>query len=383
MGSNINTQIIVSEPEPSIAESKIKIIDEPIEPIQPQIESQEVQQKIDPLESIDDLKQKGIKNFNNKVNYHCNNEEFDKAIVFCLKIVDQTPNDIDILWQLGCCYQSINQFDQAIKIFNKILKIDPCYIDALIDKGGSYRRLNKFRSAIKAIDKALKLCPKNTDALELKAFCLEDLGDYHQAHKYYNKILSQDPTNTRIIHYKALAYQETNQFQSSIEQLKIALKYSPKNPQYLRYQAINYQYLYQYRQSIQLFLESLKYEYDHIQTHIDLAFSYMEIDEPDYAESYLFQAQELEPTNSKVFLYRAYLCFEEGKLTEAQELIKISINFTDSHYPYLLLGHIAKVQNLENLALEYYKKCIQMDEAQNYIKPYFCCALVYFRVRKI
>ena len=42
--------------------------------------------------------------FIKQVNHHCNNEEFDKAIVFCLKIVDQTPNDIDILWQLGIDY---------------------------------------------------------------------------------------------------------------------------------------------------------------------------------------------------------------------------------------------------------------------------------------
>lgn len=56
---------------------------------------------------------------------------FDQALAFYDHAVALTPNDPNLLTDMGICYQGMKQFDKALELLEKAQKIDPAHWQSL------------------------------------------------------------------------------------------------------------------------------------------------------------------------------------------------------------------------------------------------------------
>uniref|UniRef100_A0A7C3N5P9 Tetratricopeptide repeat protein n=1 Tax=candidate division WOR-3 bacterium TaxID=2052148 RepID=A0A7C3N5P9_UNCW3 len=62
--------------------------------------------------------------------FYFQNQKFKKAIKIFEKGLSMFPNDIDIYYNLGIVYESINEIEKAKECFKKVLEIDRDNTDA-------------------------------------------------------------------------------------------------------------------------------------------------------------------------------------------------------------------------------------------------------------
>ena len=98
------------------------------------------------------------------------------------KVLQQDPNNLDVLSNLGTCYASLNKTDKALEIFNKILNQNPKNLDALNNIGVVYTQIGKFEEAIEKLEIAVKLdSGTNAKYWNNLSEAYRRAGNYHKA----------------------------------------------------------------------------------------------------------------------------------------------------------------------------------------------------------
>jgi len=115
-----------------------------------------------------------------------------------------SQTDEESLLQKGIDAVINSQFEEAIIYFDKILENDPQNIKALLNKGVALINLERHSEAINHFDKVLEIDPNNTDALNNKGVALLNLGEYDEAKSYFDRVLELDPENQVAIDVKKI-----------------------------------------------------------------------------------------------------------------------------------------------------------------------------------
>jgi putative inorganic carbon (hco3(-)) transporter len=113
--------------------------------------------------SIDQLdpRSSSILWFRGKANLELNKP--DEALEDLEKAMDQNPNSIMVLTDLGVVYARQGKHQQAIEMFQKALKIYPDYKDALFNLGLSYYVIGRYYDALNSLSK----CKSNVENKQL------------------------------------------------------------------------------------------------------------------------------------------------------------------------------------------------------------------------
>ena len=120
-------------------------------------------------ESIDDLLLKALKAHNN--------EQYEEAILFYIKILEQDPDDTIkalILKHRGMAFFACSNYEGAIEDFSESFKLDQSSSKALYYQGVVYSVLRNHKEAIEVFSKSLKINP-------FQPFCL-----YRRGQSYYH-----------------------------------------------------------------------------------------------------------------------------------------------------------------------------------------------------
>lgn len=90
-------------------------------------------------------------------------EDYEKAIKYFEKAVNEDP-EFAFAWDnLGVNYRKINNFDKAIECYNKSLKIDPKGVMPLQNIAVAYQYKKEFQKAIDAYEKLAKIDKNNPE----------------------------------------------------------------------------------------------------------------------------------------------------------------------------------------------------------------------------
>lgn len=84
-------------------------------------------------------------------------EDFERAIEICKKVIDTDPLHVIVHWQLGLTYYFARQFEESIKAFDRALEIDPFFAESLRFRGLVYGILGDYDKGLNDINKALVL----------------------------------------------------------------------------------------------------------------------------------------------------------------------------------------------------------------------------------
>lgn len=101
----------------------------------------------------------------------------EKAIETYNSALQASPDDKDLIFNLGRLYYMQTNYEKAIEYFGKVLAADSTDFDANIHIGNSYIQLKKFKESLPYLERATRLQPDNPNAWYFLAVALVNSGD--------------------------------------------------------------------------------------------------------------------------------------------------------------------------------------------------------------
>ena len=113
-----------------------------------------------------------------------------------MKILQEQPNNINVLNNLGLACVELGESNQAEKYFNKALELKSDFLDSLVNLGNLKMKQNKGEEARDLFIKALKIDDQVIPARMSLAGYYEQSGNFEEAKKIYMEILAINPSYT-------------------------------------------------------------------------------------------------------------------------------------------------------------------------------------------
>lgn len=124
----------------------------------------------------------------------------DPEILFALERIyrqklAQTPNDAEVMANLGAILQKQGKFDEALQYYTQAGVLNPSNVTTRLNVGTLYQQRKSYDAAIAAYDTILVLYPEHVEANYYKAQCLAAMGQNDKAIEMFKRVASLDPTN--------------------------------------------------------------------------------------------------------------------------------------------------------------------------------------------
>lgn len=133
---------------------------------------------------------------------------YDEALSYYEKALNQNPNDLRIMGMIGASYNYLEQHEAALRMSEQMIKLTPRDYRGYYLKGHSLSYLNKAKDSIKSYSKALKLvtdAEKQASILTGRSNAYLMVGDWKKAFSDAEKGCSMDPDLNSCLINKALA----------------------------------------------------------------------------------------------------------------------------------------------------------------------------------
>ena len=140
-------------------------------------------------------------------------------------VLDEYPENIDALNNIGICFQRKEQFDKAYKCYRKALTINPKYSPAYENIASNYVSQKKFDEALAALlegrDANLQYTPlwdHNTGWLMMLT------GKMSDAKSWYIKKIKEEPNNNLLFNNLGACYEHLGDLDAALENYQKAVK---------------------------------------------------------------------------------------------------------------------------------------------------------------
>ncbi len=156
--------------------------------------------------------------------------EFDLAIEEYLKAAAVTPDDPDLLSDLGLAYFMRGKQDEALERYKKALELDPEHLDGHINIANLYVERGFFNDALFHYHKALKLDSSSAWAHYNLGYTLMEMGKYKLAIEEFKLALQHQEGFVANIHlYLGWSLAKLKDFNNALVQYKKVLDQEPDN----------------------------------------------------------------------------------------------------------------------------------------------------------
>ena len=88
----------------------------------------------------------------------------DEALGVYEKALEQSPNDVDLLFNLGRLHYMKSSYDKALEYFGKVLQSNPDDFEGNMNVGNCYLQMKKYQESLVYLEKAVKINPDNSQA---------------------------------------------------------------------------------------------------------------------------------------------------------------------------------------------------------------------------
>ena len=96
-------------------------------------------------------------------------KKYDKVLKVGSEILENNPNDLDVLFVLGGLHYMKGKFSKAISFFDKVLEISEFDPETLLLKANSHYNLGQYKKSLISCEKIKEIDPKNKGVSELLA----------------------------------------------------------------------------------------------------------------------------------------------------------------------------------------------------------------------
>jgi len=193
----------------------------------------------------------------NIAEYLFEKDHFEEALDIFNMLLDELPNDKELLEKAGYCSQKMGNYREAVDYYQQIGLTGEPNLWTLKNLGICYRKYGAFEDALEVYEKAALLQPDDQTIESLIGFCYLKLEDYTTALKHYFKIEYLNPGNPHILRPIAWCYFALGEFEKSD---KYFARVFEGKPGYFDY--INYGHLQwargNKRDAVELYIQSLR-----------------------------------------------------------------------------------------------------------------------------
>ena len=156
-------------------------------------------------------------------------KNYVETIKLSNRALENNPNAIHIIHNLGYGLIQIGKHEEAMKSFYKIIDIEPSYVEAYYNLGNICKYLGKSLKAEKYYKKAIELQPNNPRAYNNFGNILKDLGKFKEAIKSYEKAIKLNPKHVNAYYNLGNAYKESGELSKAKVSYESALRINPSN----------------------------------------------------------------------------------------------------------------------------------------------------------
>lgn len=311
----------------------------------------------------------------------------DPEILFALERIYrqklmQTPNDAEVMANLGAILQKQNKFDEALQYYTQSGQLNPSNFTTRINVGTLYQQKKNYDAAIAAYDSVLVLYPDNKEANLFKAQCLAAKGVNSEAVSLYKKVLNMDPTNQEIKNQIVELLKTTMTPSEMLSYLQKELMSDSGALDTMYSYAIELHKQKKYDDAILFYQEVLKSRASNPEIYVNLAICYRQKNDLKQALLVLQNAKNRFPANKQIIDNIASLQEEESstKIEKAYEYYKNN-DFQNALSAYMeinpptfesLSGMAICYKSLNNndKAIELYKKAFDLDASNSDVAYY-------------
>lgn len=167
--------------------------------------------------------------------------KLEEAISVYKQLLEDSPNDAELLTNIGAAYQSMKDYDEAISYYKRSLAIDPKSAMTHYYLATTYRSKNMIKEALASLNNALQLEPNNTQLQEsvqsMKEDYLQQLlsgvldlyneKQYDKAVQKVNDAIKIDPQYAPTYYYQGLVLEAKNDNYGAVGSYRKAIQYDP------------------------------------------------------------------------------------------------------------------------------------------------------------
>lgn len=311
--------------------------------------------------------------YNSLGNIYKNLGQIEDAIDAYHKAMQLNPNNASALNNLGNIYYQQGKFDEAIKHYQAAIKLRNNFADAHFNLGMVYLKQNQPSTAIIKFKEALDYDPQHFEANKQIGIFLQQQEKYPEAIKHYKICLQILPQAIEVRHNLAAALVKLHKTEEAIENFEAVLRQDPDHiptlqnlgaiylqanklnqalPFYLRlvtkapdketYYNLGVIYMDKdhHQDAIIYFKEALKMDSYYLDAHLNIAATYLKLEDYDNAIKHYQTALEIQPDNIEIKYILAALT-EDALPTEApSEYLQHLFDQYAGHFDTHLLQHL-------------------------------------------
>ena len=320
---------------------------------------------------------------------------FDEALKCYQQLLEQNPNQAELLHAIGILYAQTGKYDQSLKTINKaiknnskiaafynskgnvLLRLDKLkeastayqnaiklksnYAAAYNNLANSYYRQDKLTAAKKAYETAIELKPNYADAHYNFGILLAKFGENKQAIKALEKTLSLSPSFAPAFGQLGEIYLQQNNYGKAIEFLKKRLDIQPKNIGSQHNLGLALLEENQIDAAIKAFEKVLMLEPRHEECNHHLATAYIHAGDYNKALNYYFRQIEINPLTESYYNIGVLLMNQE-RHREAIQYLNQAAEMEPNYLPvHLNLGALYLKMQRRQDAIKHYQQATKIQ----------------------
>ena len=288
--------------------------------------------------------------------------DFDSALHF-LKLGDNFFNkNIDLLYELACCYEQTSDNQKAIEIYNRIINIDSYSSEAWFNLGQVYFAEQDFSNAINAYDFALAINDNDPLTTLQKAHAHFQNAEYYEAIETYTEYAKSALDLWQVHLFIGECYERLENFDKAIENYNDSLTQLPDNYEALTGLAVCYLEKEDFEKSLTYVQLAIAADENSADAWVYMAEAFIGLNDIDNALLAYIKAITLDPNQPDTLMAIANICMDKMEYETALKyyLTAYDLDNTLEHIDLFIAVAFCKTGNHKSSKI-YLKKAIEQN----------------------
>jgi Flp pilus assembly protein TadD len=148
-------------------------------------------------------------------------ENWSAALICFQKAKEKNPQDGDVWFYLGVCYDKLGRSQDEIESFKRAIRIKPDYAEAHYNLGVAYDKLGRYQDAMESYKQAIRIKPDLAEAYLNLGNAYDKLGRYQDEIEAYKQAIRIKPDYANAHLNLGLTYLLVGDKGSALEEYKI------------------------------------------------------------------------------------------------------------------------------------------------------------------
>ncbi|HWR22696.1 MAG TPA: tetratricopeptide repeat protein [Feifaniaceae bacterium] len=159
---------------------------------------------------------------------------YQEAIARFEKLMEQDPNWVRPVFNLGRAYLALGEYEKALQYFKRAERMNSFHVDALYYLGVYYDTVRDVETAKKYYKRSLRIQYAQSECHQNLGVCYLTDGAYADALEEFTIAYGQDPANLEALYCQALTLMYSGRYGEALERLLDLVKRRPDNAAYIK-----------------------------------------------------------------------------------------------------------------------------------------------------